>query len=361
MNDESYPSGRPNVLITGGAGFIGSYLCDALIKTYNVICLDNFITGDEDNIELLLQKPNFEFIRHDIVQPIDLKEFPELKKFEIAVQGVQEVYHLACPTSPRYADKMPIETLLANSYGTYNALNIALRNKAKFLFASTASVYGELPDNLKTIPESFHGSVDPVGPRSAYNEGKRFAECMVENMRQKYGIDTKIARIFKTYGPRMRIDDGRIIPDWIKSALEGSPLVIHGDPKTKTTMCYVTDMVNGLIRYMNSGLSYPINIGSDEEHTFEEITDIIIKLTGSSSDISIEKEFEHQILGGVPNTDIARKELGWMPMVHLEVGLEESIRHMEIHSHFYGIDLAKIGQKVNLGVHKHGNDEMKQG
>lgn len=343
---QSFASGRPTVLITGGAGFIGSHLCDALIETNNVICIDNFITGDENNIELLLQNPFFEFIRHDIAYPIDLTRFPELKKFELLVQGIQEIYHLACPTSPKEFDKYPLETLLTNSHGTYNALQLAIQYKAKFLFTSSAAVYGELPQGIESVPESYFGYVDPIGPRSAYNEGKRFAESLVFNIGKKYSINAKIARVYRTYGPRMRIDDGRMTPDWIRNALDHKPLVVHGDLSQKTSFCFVTDVVNGLIRLMASHITGPINIGSTHVFTFREITDLILALTHSTSSIITDDALQHHHLEGLPDTAVARRELGWLPMIELQQGLKETIEHMERFSHYYGVDRAKIGQML---------------
>lgn len=338
-------SGRPNILVTGGAGFIGSHLCDALIKDNNIICIDNFITGNENNIELLLQNPFFEFIRHDISYPIDLARFPELKKFEILVQGIQEIYHLACPTSPKEFDKYPIETLLANSHGTYNVLQLAIQYKAKFLFTSSAAVYGELPQGIEHTPESYLGYVNPIGPRSAYNEGKRFAESMIVNIAKKYSLDAKIARIYRTYGPRMRIDDGRMTPDWIRNALEQNPIVVPGDLDQNTTFCYVSDIVNGLISLMSSSLSGPLNLGSTSVLTFRQITDLIISLTHSKSTVVSDKAYASHI-EGLPDTSIARKELGWLPLIDLKEGIQETIQHMERFSHYYGVDRAKIGQLV---------------
>ncbi len=342
-----YPSGKPNVLVTGGAGFIGSYLCQMLLKQgKNVVCVDNFISGFEENIELLLQNPSFEFIKHDLIEPLAFSQFPELKKFEIDVQGVQEIYHLACPTSPKDYKKFPIETLLANAYATRNALELARENEARFLFASSSVIYGNPAYfNGEPIPEKEYGPSDPLSPRSPYNQGKRFAESLVKAYADTYGVSVRIARIFRTYGPRMRINDGRMTPDWIRAALHNEPIVMYASPETKTSFCFVSDIVDGLLKLMESDISDPVNFGSLEPVTFQQIAEAIIRLTGSASVVSVEDPPPSFELEGIPNIDAARVHVGWLPMVPLETGLKETIKDMEIHSHFYGIDRAKIGQE----------------
>lgn len=345
---KEFASGKANVLVTGGAGFLGTHVCQELVKKYNVICLDNFLTGAESNIEVMLQNPNFEFIKHDLIHPLDLASFPELKKFEVAVQGVQQIYHFACPTSPKEFNKYPIETLLANSYGTNNALALAVKYKAKFLFASTAAIYGTTAESKEAIPENEWGIVDPLGPRNAYIEGKRFAESLVDNYGTVYGIDVKVARIFRTYGPKMRIDDGRMTPDWIRAAMEGNPVIIHGNADERTSYCYVTDMVEGLIQLMETNVEGAVNLGSSDVYTMREIAEAIIRLTSSTSQIQADEAYAEQTTEPIPDITKARNSLGWIPMMDLDGGLNETIKHMQVHSHLYGVDLAKSGRASGI-------------
>ena len=210
---------RKNVLVTGGAGFIGSHLCDELVKTCKVICVDNFSTGDERNIDHLLADPNFEFIRHDISEPIDLESLPELQKFKIEFQGVQELYNVACPTSPKHFNDNKIANLLANSYGVKNTLDLAVRYNAKLMHFSSSVIYGPRRAENKRITEDDLGQVDILSERGSYDEGKRFAETMVKNYRDAYKVDAKIIRLFRIYGPRMKLDEGNVMPDFISTLL----------------------------------------------------------------------------------------------------------------------------------------------
>ena len=221
---------KKNILIVGGAGFIGSHLCDELIKSNKIICIDNFLTGTQDNISHLLQHPDFEFINHDIINPINLEDLPELKEFKFEFQGVQEVYYLASPSSPVDYQKHPIETLLANSIGLRNALDIAVKYKSKFFFASSPAVYGQ--GTAKPTKETFVGVVDQLAPRSAYAEANRFAETLLFNYSAKYNLDIKLARVFNCYGPKIRLGDGRMIPEMIKNAISNEDIVIYGSEKS---------------------------------------------------------------------------------------------------------------------------------
>ena len=254
---------KKNVLVTGGAGFIGSHLCDELIKTSKVICLDNFSSGDEKNIDHLLADQNFEFIRHDITEPIDLEKLPELTKFKIEFQGIQEIYHLACPTSPKYFEDNKMATLLANSYAVKNVLDMAVKHNAKFMHFSSSVVYGPKRKNNEKIKEEDYGYVDMLSERSCYDEGKRFAETMVAVYRQVYKIDAKIVRLFRTYGPRMKLDEGHMIPDFISNALDNKDLEVLGEKDFSSSFCYINDAVDAVLKMMESDLVGPINIGSD--------------------------------------------------------------------------------------------------
>jgi len=318
---------RKNILVTGGAGFVGSHLCDELIKHHKVICVDTFITGGEENINHLLKHPDFEFIRHDMSEPLDLEALPELKPFKVAFQGIQEVYSLACPTSPKDYNTYPIETLLANAFGTKHALDIAVKYNAKFLHVSTSAIYGE-PLESTPFPENYWGYIDPIGPRSAYNEGKRFAESLVMNYRKKHHVDAKITRMFNTFGPRMRLTDGRMIPDFIKNALANEPLVIYGQADDQSTYCYISDMIEGLIRMMKSGEAGPINLGNPETHRMSEVAEIVVRLTSSRSAVRYEPHLPYTARQGVPNIRLAKEKLGWFPVVPLEDGLVRTIDYM---------------------------------
>jgi UDP-glucuronate decarboxylase len=333
---EKFASGRPNILVTGGAGFVGSHLCDELVKFANVVAFDNFITSEESNIDLLLQHPNFEFIRHDVIIPFDPVKLPELRKFQVEVQGFQEIYHLACPTSPKEYQKIPIETLLANSHGTKNVLDLAVKFKAKFLQVSTSAIYGAPVDNLP-IKEDYLGMIDPIGPRSAYNEGKRFAESLVVNYRERYKIDAKIIRMFNTYGPRMRLDDGRMIPDFVRASLNNEPINVYGDENSVSTFCYVSDMVDAMIKMMASRLTGPVNLGHHDPFPVKLVAEKIIALTGSSSQILFKEHLPYTVQQGIPDTSLAKSRLGWLPVATLDKGLETTIEYMRAHSRLYGI------------------------
>jgi len=320
---------KKNILITGGAGFVGSHLSERLVEKNHVLCLDNFSTGLESNIDHLIQNPDFEFIKHDITQPVDLEKSREGQKFQVEVQGVQEIYHLACPTSPKEYNKYPIETILANSYGVKNGLDLAIKYKAKFLFASSDAVYGEPQPNQEEFKEDYFGYIDFLGPRSCYDEGKRFGETMVVNYRNKYGLETKIARVGNAFGPRMRLDDGRVVPDMVKNALDGKPVVIYGDQNTTTTFLYVKDLIDAIVKLMASGEMGPMNLSSMEKYRLEDIANKIIEITGSKSKIAFEPPAAYTHIEGVPDNSLAKEKLAWFPLVKLEDGLEETIEQMK--------------------------------
>jgi UDP-glucuronate decarboxylase len=316
---------KNNVLVTGGAGFIGSHLCDELIKDNKVICLDNLSTGDERNIDHLLSDPDFEFVRHDITEPIDLEKDPGLQKFKIQFQGVQQVYHLACPMSPKNFEKNRIDNLLANSYGVKNALSIARKYSAKFLHFSSAAVYGPRREENEKIREDDIGEVDFLSRRSSYDEGKRFAETMVANYSDHYNLDAKIARLFRIYGPRMKLNDEQMLPDFINNALEGKDLYIYGNKDFSSSFCYVSDVVDFCIKIMETEKQGPYNIGSDVDVNVSDVAKKIIKKLDSDSKVKYtdERIFMSQL--PLPDISKAVNELGWMPIMTLDKGLERTI------------------------------------
>lgn len=330
---------RKNVLVTGGAGFLGSHLCERLIREANVICMDDFSNSDIHNIDHLLQYPNFELIKYDVTKPIDLSQFVELEKFKLKFQGIQEIYHLACPTSPKNFEQLRLNSLKANSNAMIYSLDLAVQHRAKYVFASSSVVYGA-PANGSVFSETYEGVVKHLSPRGSYDEGKRFAETCVETYRRVYGIDTKIARIFSTYGPRMKLRDGLLIPDFIVDALEGRDLVIYGDETLEQTLCYVSDMVDGLVRLMQAPPTIQIvNIGSDQMHRMTDIANLIIEMTNSTSRVVFEDELVFLSKKGYPDLTRAKNELGWLPLVRLEDGLRKTIDYAIAHKE--GIGLAR--------------------
>lgn len=318
---------KKNILVAGGAGFIGSFLCDELVKDAKVICVDNFSTGSEQNIDHLLSNPDFIFINHDLSKPIDLMAFPELAKFKVEFQGIQEIYNLACPMSPKQFMSNKIATLDANSLVVKNLLEIAVENKAKFLQVSSSVIYGprRRENSMMQIKESDLGIVDHLSERAVYDEGKRFAETMVANYRDVYGIDAKIVRLFRTYGPRMEMEDDQMIPDFINSALNDSDIEIFGDEGFGSSFCYIDDAIDGLVKMMNSPLAGPINIGSDVNVLFKDVVDLIIKETNSQSKVVYKdsKLFMSELI--LPDIYKARNELFWMPVVTLENGIKKTV------------------------------------
>ena len=321
---------QKTALVTGGAGFIGSFLCEALLRAeYRVICIDDFSTGHVRNIEGLLRNPNFQFLRLDITKPFDLESFSELDPFKVKFLGIQEIYHLAMPTIAKGFEEFRVQTLLANSVGTRNVLDVAVKYKSKFLLASSAVVYGNQTAEKRQYSEADTGVVDHLSPRAAYNEGKRFAETMVSTYGNVYHLDAKIARIFRTYGPRMPLFQGHQIPDLVLSALENKPLAIAGDASTATSLIYVSDVVDALMRLMRADASIgPTNIGSDVEVPMKEVAGKIITLAESTSEIVYEAApafLTHMV---VPSLDKARNQLSWIPLVRLEDGLAKTIEYV---------------------------------
>ncbi len=321
---------KPVVLVTGGAGFVGSFLCETLLKEgKRVVCIDDFSTGHVRNIDPYLRNPDFQFLRQDINQSFDLESFSELEPFNIKFLGLQEIYHLAAPTSIKNFDKYREKTLLTHSVGTINILKIALKYKAKFLLASSSVVYGSRSEDKKVFEESYEGIVDHLTPRACYDEGKRFAESATATFGFVHQLDTKIARIFRTYGPRMPLFDGHQIPDFVMNALNNEPIVINGSEDFQTSMVYVTDVVDGLIRLMAAkpGIG-PVNLGSDEDLKLADVARKVIEMTGSESSISFAEQLEFLTELGLPDVSKAKDVLGWMPVVRLEDGLQKTIDYI---------------------------------
>jgi dTDP-glucose 4,6-dehydratase len=312
-----------NILVAGGAGFIGSHLCRRLIEEgHTVYCIDNLITGSKNNVESLLDNPKFNFYNHDVTKPIE-----ELRE-------INYIYHLASPASPNKKSErsyinFPIETLLANSLGTYNLLNLAKEKNARFLFASTSEVYGD--PTISPQPETYFGNVNPNGIRSVYDEGKRFGEAMTFGYLRKFGLDTRIVRIFNTYGPFMQKDDGRVVTAFINQAIFNMPLTIFGDGSQTRSFCYVDDMVEGLIKAMmtDSARGEVINLGNDDERKISEIATIVKEMTGSNSEIIFEELPEDDPMVRKPDITKARNILGWQSTVKLEEGLKKTIEYFK--------------------------------
>jgi len=300
------------ILITGGAGFIGSHLCDKLLaQGHDVICLDNFFTGDKNNIAHLLGHKRFELIRHDIINPVYLE--------------VEEIYNLACPASPVHYQYNPIKTIKTNVMGVINVLGIAKRTKAKILQASTSEVYGD-PD-VHPQNESYWGKVNPVGIRSCYDEGKRAAECLMMDYRRQNGVNTKIVRIFNTYGPRMALHDGRVVSNFVIQALQNKVITVYGDGSHTRSFCFVDDMITGLIRMMNAPDDFygPVNLGNPEEFTILELAQTVIRLTNSRSRIEFLPLPQDDPVQRRPDISLAKAGIGWSPQISLEEGLLKTI------------------------------------
>ncbi len=320
---------KKNVVVTGGAGFIGSHLCEHLLKEAKVICIDDFSNSSARNINHLLQYPDFEFIDYDITKSLDLDQFPELEKFKVKFQGIQEIYHLASTTSPKNFEKEKMKCLNVNSIGALNVLELAARYRAQVVFASTSIVYGEPTDKKNIFKESDLGAFNHLSKRGCYDEGKRFAETCVETYSQVHGIDGKIARIFNTYGPHMKIFENQLIPDFIINALEGKDLTIFGDESFATSLCYVSDIVDGLMRLMSAGPEVKIvNLGGDKIYKMSEVAQMIIKMTGSKSRLMFEPPLLFLTRKGAPDLSYVKDKLGWFPLVRLEDGLQKTIDYV---------------------------------
>ncbi len=306
------PGLRKRVLVTGGAGFIGSHLCERLLDAGNdVLCVDNFFTGTRDNVLPLLSNPHFELMRHDVTFPLYVE--------------VDEIYNLACPASPVHYQFDPVQTTKVSVHGAINVLGLAKRVKAKVLQASTSEVYGD--PAVHPQPEEYWGNVNPIGPRACYDEGKRCAETLFFDYHRQHRLDVKVARIFNTYGPRMHPNDGRVVSNFIMQALKKEPITIYGDGSQTRSFCYVDDLVEGLIRLMATDpeTTGPINIGNPGEFTMLELAEKVIRLTGSSSTIIHRPLPQDDPKQRRPNIDKAKSVLGWEPTIPLDEGLARAI------------------------------------
>jgi UDP-glucuronate decarboxylase len=322
---------KKNILVLGGAGFVGSHLCDRLVASGKVICVDNFISGRRENIEHLLQNENFLFINEDVNNLYDLEKFKELDKFQIKIQGIQEIYNLACPTAPKEFTQNMVLTAWTNSIGTIRALDLAVRYKAKLMHFSSSVVYGPRNDKEPIQKESKFYPSSPLTPRACYDEGKRFAETLVYTYRQFYNLDAKILRIFTAYGPRMPLFVGHMIPDFIVAALDNKPLMIYGDANFTTTLCYINDLIDACLKMMASKEAGPFNIGSPEEFKISDIAKRIIKMTNSKSEIQYADPLLFMSRLGIPDISLAKDKLQWFPIMTLDQGLEETVLYGKAH------------------------------
>lgn len=302
-------------LVTGGAGFLGSFLCEKMLdQGHEVIALDNFYTGSRKNISHLLDHPSFELIRHDIVEPILLE--------------VDWIFNMACPASPIHYQYNPVKTVKTSVMGAINMLGLAKRVRARILQASTSEVYGD--PEIHPQQESYWGSVNPIGLRSCYDEGKRVAETLMMDYHRQNQVDVKLVRIFNTYGPRMHINDGRVVSNFIVAALKEEPLEIFGDGEQTRSFCYVSDLIDVILKMMNKDdLIGPVNIGNPGEFTIRELAEKILKLTGSRSKIQVKQERSDDPVRRRPDISLAREKLGWEPFVDLEEGLGKTIEYFE--------------------------------
>ena len=303
------------VLVTGGAGFVGSFLCDRLIdEGHEVIAIDNFFTGSKENLSQLSDETNFELIRHDIVKPILLE--------------VDWIFNLACPASPIHYQYNPVKTVKTNVMGTLNMLGLAKRVKARILQASTSEVYGD--PQIHPQPESYFGNVNPIGLRSCYDEGKRVAETLMMNYHRQSQVDVKIVRIFNTYGPRMHPEDGRVVSNFIVAALKGEPITIHGDGLQSRSFCYVTELVDAMYRMMNTeNFTGPVNTGNPGEFSMIELAETVLKMTNSRSKL-VKVEARPDDPGRRrPDITLAKEKLGWEPEIKLKEGLKPTIEYFD--------------------------------
>ena len=302
------------ILVTGGAGFLGSHLCEALLKQGNdVLCVDNLFTGSKANIAHLIGNPYFEFMRHDVTFPLYVE--------------VDQIYNLACPASPIHYQHDPVQTTKTSVHGAINMLGLAKRLRARILQASTSEVYGD-PD-LHPQPESYWGRVNPIGPRSCYDEGKRCAETLFFDYWRQHRLEIKVIRIFNTYGPRMHPNDGRVVSNFIVQAIRGEPITIYGDGSQTRSFCYVDDLIDGMIRLMGSPTDFtgPVNLGNPGEFTMLELAEMVLRLVGGPSGITFMPLPQDDPRQRQPDISLAKERLGWLPMVGLEDGLKETIRY----------------------------------
>jgi UDP-glucuronate decarboxylase len=306
----------PRVLVTGGAGFLGSHLCECLLQLgADVLCVDNFFTGSKSNIMHLLDEPRFELMRHDITFPLYVE--------------VDQIYNLACPASPIHYQFDPVQTTKTSVHGAINMLGLARRTGARILQASTSEVYGD--PEVHPQPEAYWGRVNPIGPRACYDEGKRCAETLFFDYQRQHQLEIKVARIFNTYGPRMHPDDGRVVSNFIVRALRGEPLAVYGDGNQTRSFCYVDDLVKALITFMGSepGFTGPVNLGNPSEFTIKDLAQQVISLTGSTSKIAYGALPEDDPKQRQPDISLAQKALDWQPEIPLDTGLPKTIEYFK--------------------------------
>jgi UDP-glucuronate decarboxylase len=307
---------RKHVLVTGGAGFLGSHLCERLLaEDCDVLCVDNFFTGNKDNIMHLLDNPHFEIMRHDVTFPLYVE--------------VDEIYNLACPASPIHYQFDPVQTTKTSVHGAINMLGLAKRVKAKIFQASTSEVYGD--PEIHPQPETYWGKVNPIGYRSCYDEGKRCAETLFFDYRRQHKLLIKVARIFNTYGPKMHPNDGRVVSNFIIQALTNEPITIYGDGSQTRSFCYVDDLIEAFIRFMNANdeLTGPVNFGNPTEFSIKELAERIVRLTNSKSELVFRPLPEDDPVQRQPDITLAKNELGWQPKIQLEEGLQKTIAYFD--------------------------------
>ena len=307
---------RKKVMVTGGAGFLGSHLCERLLNDGNdVLCVDNFFTGSKDNIRHLLGNPCFELMRHDVTFPLYVE--------------IDEIYNLACPASPIHYQYDPVQTTKTSVHGAINMLGLAKRTNAKIFQASTSEVYGD--PEVHPQPETYHGNVNPIGPRSCYDEGKRCAETLFFDYHRQHGLEIRVARIFNTYGPRMHPNDGRVVSNFIVQALEGTPITLYGDGEQTRSFCYVDDLIEGFVRLMATpdGTTGPVNLGNPGEFTIRQLAEQVIEKTGSKSTIELHPLPADDPTQRKPDISLAKQTLDWEPTIALTDGLDKTIAYFK--------------------------------
>ncbi len=324
---------KRTVIVLGGAGFIGSHLCESLLDDARVICIDNLSSSTSANIEQLLAHPDFVFIKHDITEPLDLSTLPVYERFKMSVHGVSEIYHLACPMSVRNFRAMRVPILDAHSVGIKNMLMLAMQYKAKVIFASSSTVYGQRYSDV-AVKESDVGITNHLQSRAAYDESKRFAETMLTIYADTFGVDVRIARLFRTYGPRLKMFDDQMITEFVLSAMDGEPMKIYGTENFRTSLLYVTDAVSALIKLAKvpAGVG-PVNIGGDEEFYMKDVAARVNKLLGTTVPILYEQPLEFLSEHPMPDITYAKEAIGWMPLMRLDNGLQRMIDYVTANRH----------------------------